>query len=602
VSGREVDTRRVDLLAIALKREQEGTQALVELLERDGLQVHYAPAEGIVGVTHADASIDRFRAIRDDSRLLEAVQRVGWGRRLEDEQCIRELSLELDGAREMVAILEDRGWQINDDAQRGLIVARDPNGVTISIWFDAAAEELLERARAHSKSPDATVADAVTALTARADPGSVDDEEQATDTAWNDIQDISDAQPRSPNEAFDRLIAGQRDRNRWLVLDALRTTRSSTHREIADRTTLQQATVLTQVEELIAEGLVVRLDAGLHQHRPRSRAPEYALNPSSGYAVALSMGRTHIRGALADLALGVHANRSVIAQFGPLEFPVETDGRAALAAALDQIKDLLTRVPRERVVGVAIGLPAPIDRALGGVVTGWLHGWERLRAAEEITRELRLPVEIENDANLAAIGELVFGAGRNHRDLVYVKAASGIGAGIVFDGQLRRGETGIAGEFGHTIVDKNGPQCYCGNRGCLERIAGGAALLDSLGEEYERVTLDAFVERAKSGDQECRALLDSAAREIGFALVNLRNIADVSCIVLGGTLSRAGPLFSTPISDLLGEHSLWPSTRRAYVVAGELGDDAAVYGGLELVLRSRSETFASRIRAVLRAP
>src|SRR5262249_21679892 len=142
----------------------------------------------------------------------------------------------------------------------------------------------------------------------------------------------------------------------------------------------------------------------------------------------------------------------------------------ALGAAAAMVGDVLTEagICRERVIGVGMGIPGPIDRRTRTIGSASiLPGWVGLAPAEEMARRLGLPVEIDNDANVGALAEVYWGAGRGHSEIVYVKASTGIGAGIVTAGQLYRGAVGTAGEIGHTTVDEQGPLCRCGSRGCL---------------------------------------------------------------------------------------------------------------------------------------
>src|SRR5205823_9499384 len=157
---------------------------------------------------------------------------------------------------------------------------------------------------------------------------------------------------------------------------------------------------------------------------------------------------------------------------------------------------------RSSLVGAGIGIPGPVDREHGTAGSATiLPGWVGLRIASEMQRRLGIPVEIENDANLGALAELTWGAGRDCSNFAYVKAATGIGAGLVIDGRLLRGASGTAGEIGHTTLDEEGALCYCGNRGCLETVASGPAILALVAHATgENLTLAAVIERAIGGD------------------------------------------------------------------------------------------------------
>jgi len=205
---------------------------------------------------------------------------------------------------------------------------------------------------------------------------------------------------------------------------------------------------------------------------------------------------------------------------------------------------------------------------------------------------------VDNDANLGALGEYVWGAGQHSADLVYVKVATGIGAGIVLDGRLYRGSAGTAGELGHITLDARGPVCRCGNRGCVELSAGGRALL-----RHARVThpqLDSLVELvelATLGDPGCRRLLADAGRQLGFALGGLLNLINPDRIVVGGELGAATELLLEPLRRGLADTAMAAAAAAAEVVSTELGARASALGGVALALgvdRAPAVSFGAR--------
>src|SRR5437764_7813321 len=180
-------------------------------------------------------------------------------------------------------------------------------------------------------------------------------------------------------------------------------------------------------------------------------------------------------------------------------------------------------VERTSVLGVGMGVPGPVDRAHGTAGSATiLPGWVGLRIAAEMEQRLEIPVQIENDANLGALAELTWGAGRDCSNFAYIKAATGIGAGIVINGRLLRGATGTAGEIGHTTLDEAGALCYCGNRGCLETVASGPAISrlvanGSDGADGSALTLEHVIELVVDGDVGARRAVCGAGRETGVA-------------------------------------------------------------------------------------
>ena len=237
-------------------------------------------------------------------------------------------------------------------------------------------------------------------------------------------------------------------------------------------------------------------------------------------------------------------------------------------------------------IGAGMCLPGPIHRPSGVVgSTAILPGWVGVAAAEEMHRRLDLPILVDNDANLAALAEAAFGAGRDAKDLVYLMISSGIGAGLVLNGRLYRGAEGLAGELGHVLVDADGPVCRCGNRGCLETIAGTDALAELLRRSHgDGLDGRAIVRLAREGDLGCRRVIADAGRAIGKAAATLVNVLNPELLIVGGDLSDAGELLLDGVRESLERSALPTAAQAATVVAGSLGDRAEVLGAIALVL------------------
>jgi predicted NBD/HSP70 family sugar kinase len=257
-------------------------------------------------------------------------------------------------------------------------------------------------------------------------------------------------------------------------------------------------------------------------------------------------------------------------------------------------------VQRDTVMAVGMGLPGPLDRITGSVGSSViLPGWAGLRPQEELGRRLDLPIEVDNDANLGALGEVMFGDSRGAEDLVYLKVASGIGAGLILGGRLQRGASGIAGEIGHVIVDPDGPVCRCGNRGCLETKAAAPALVDLLRRSYgEAFTTSDMLERSAAGDVGCRRVLTDAGRAIGRVLAAVANCVNPRYVIVGGELSAAGEPLLTGIRESIERFALPAAAEALTVVSGVLGDRAELLGALALVI-SHTDRPGSASLAVL---
>jgi predicted NBD/HSP70 family sugar kinase len=251
---------------------------------------------------------------------------------------------------------------------------------------------------------------------------------------------------------------------------------------------------------------------------------------------------------------------------------------------------------RADIVGVGIGIPGPVDRARGTVGSATiLPGWVGIRIAAEMEARLGVPVEIENDANLGALAELTWGSGRGCTNLAYIKAATGIGAGIVIDGRLLRGASGTAGELGHTTIDQSGAICYCGNRGCLETVASGPAIVQLVGQRNgETLSLAQVISLAADGDMRCRRAIADAGMEIGVAAAGLCNLINPERVIVGGLLSRAGELLLKPIRESIRRYAVLAAAERVEVVSAVFVERAELLGSLALALTGSSAALASR--------
>ena len=388
---------------------------------------------------------------------------------------------------------------------------------------------------------------------------------------------------RSTTKKGDGTLAWLRERNRERVIAVLRTLGRTSQADIARTTGLSRTTVSTLVAELRDSGLVFEVDAKVPDTRGGRPGVQLVLQDTSRAVVGIDFGHSHVQVAVADLANNVLAERMC-------ELDVDHRAVDALDASARMVGEVLVQAGIERagVICAGIGIPGPVDRALGtvGSVT-ILPGWLGLRIAEEMKARLGLPVEIENDANCGALAELTWGAGRDCSNFAYIKAATGIGAGLVVDGRLLRGASGTAGEIGHTTLDEAGALCYCGNRGCLETVASGPAILQLIGNGHpETLTIARVIELAAEGDVRCRRAISDAGHEIGVAVAGLCNLINPERVIVGGLLSRAGELLLEPIRQSIRRHAVLTAAERVEVMPAVFVERAELLGSLALALSS----------------
>jgi predicted NBD/HSP70 family sugar kinase/biotin operon repressor len=371
-----------------------------------------------------------------------------------------------------------------------------------------------------------------------------------------------------------------RTANRRRVIETLRTNGSMTRSALARSTGLSRTTISTLLGELIEQGIVAEASDGGARRGAGRPATVVRLDHSAGAAVSIDVGARHLAVAVGDLAHQVRAERWV-----PL--PAAHRAEDGMDRAAELVRDALAEADVEKsVIGAAMGLPAPISQPAGLVASSnILPGWADVHVADEMSERLGIPVFVENDSNLGALAESAWGAGAGFDQLAYIKAATGIGAGLVQDGKLFRGTTGTAGEIGHTTVAEDGPICRCGNRGCLELYAGGAALLDALHQSHPDVeTLEQVVQLAHENHPACARVLADAGRHIGGAIANLINLFNPRRIIVGGELAGAGETVLAPMRVAAERSAVQAAVEAVEIVPGVLGQRAELLGGLALVL------------------
>ena len=389
-------------------------------------------------------------------------------------------------------------------------------------------------------------------------------------------------------------LSGARPDARARVFAAMAQSGPISRAELARRSALAPSTVGTVISELQAEGLVVEPTATLDPpDRPTMGRPPVlvALHRKAGVALGIDLGHQHVRVALVDLSHAVIAERVQQIDRGlPAGDAIPLIARLVRQALADgEVDD-----PELR--GVGMGFPGPVHRQSGTVLDSTiLPGWVDVHGGQAMSAALGHHVEIENDANLGALSEWMWGAGRGADNLVYLKLATGIGAGLILNGEPYVGTTGVAGEIGHTVIEPGGPICKCGNRGCIATLAGSPAILAALRPSYgDRLTLTEAITLALAGDPGCKRAIEDAARSVGVAVATLCNLLNPTRIVVGGELSAAGALLLDPVKAAVGRAAIRSAADGVEVVQGQLGERAQVLGAVALILRQARVTIQTR--------
>ncbi|WP_028651064.1 ROK family transcriptional regulator [Nocardioides halotolerans] len=376
--------------------------------------------------------------------------------------------------------------------------------------------------------------------------------------------------------ALERLRAA----NQRTVLGLLAGEGPMSRADLVRASGLSRTTVSSLVADLIRTGQVTETDDRARPHKGGSGRPpvQVRLSAPAGGVVGVDVGHGHVRVAVAD-RLG-----TVVAEDHAL-VDVDAHGTEVLDRAAAMVRALAAQSGLgSELQAVGMCVPAPLDRRSSRIRTGIMPGWQGLLPADELERRLGVPVHADNDANLGALAELHHGIARGRHDVVYLKVASGVGAGIVLGGRLHRGASGIAGELGHVQVGEDGPVCRCGNRGCVETMVSASRLLELLRPAYgEPLAIDQVLSLDAEGDAGVRRVLSDAGRTVGRAVADLANSLNPELVVVGGTLGRSRSLVEGLRASI--DRYAQPDTAAALeVVAGELGDRSEVVGAVALAI------------------
>jgi len=399
--------------------------------------------------------------------------------------------------------------------------------------------------------------------------------------------------------------------NQNVVLDAIRSSGTTSRVELAERTGLTPQTISVIVRRLLAGGLVREDGAQPPAGSSGGGKPRTTLRvePTAGYAVGVHFDPGQIGAVLVDMAGTVLAEtrRGVHAGLGPEE-AVALMGRAVRKVVR------AAAIPPRRMLGVGLACPGPIDQELGLVLyPPRLAGWDRVPLAAMLERATGSRVIMDNDATAAAIGERWSGVAKNIGNFAYIYMGTGIGGGLFLSNQVYRGPFRNAAEIGHVVAAPDGPPCYCGNRGCLEAVAcpaamvadarrllaggAGGALAAAYAKDPGSVDHEALCGAAAAGDELARSVVDRVAAHLSNAAVSVTNMLDVELLVLGGpALGAVGEIYRAAVAEALAARPIARHIHRVPVALSPAGGGAAAIGGASLVFH---HAFAPQLTTLL---
>lgn len=362
------------------------------------------------------------------------------------------------------------------------------------------------------------------------------------------------------------------------LLNLIRTGRARTRGELGEVTGLARSTVAQRIDTLIDAGLVVEVGgAPSTGGRPPSLL---GFNADAGLILAADLGATHSRIAVCNLLAESLAETTA-------EIDINSGPDAVLGWVEETFDGLLAAIRRSpsEVRGIGIGVPGPVDYAHGVAVNPpIMAGWHMHPIKEGFSGRYGAPVLVDNDVNIMALGEYWVMEPKVD-DFVFVKVGTGIGSGLILGGVLHRGANGAAGDIGHVRATPDDVVCRCGNNGCLEASAGGAALAARLRDSGLDATGGRDVVRlVEKGNEEATRAVRQAGRLIGQALASMVNLLNPSLIMIGGDLARAEQQLLAGIREVVYQRSTTLSTTDLSITVSSLGDRAGIIGAAAMAI------------------
>ncbi len=373
------------------------------------------------------------------------------------------------------------------------------------------------------------------------------------------------------------------------VLARLRDEGPLSKAQLADLLKVSRTTIAAEAGRLAELGLAQ--EVGPAASRGGRRSTLIDLAPAIRF-VGIAIGATGI-------SVGVTDGRLAVLAMNTRPCDIRQGPEVVLAAALDLVHKVLDEAGVEQPMGAGVGVPGPVDFNRGvSVSPPIMPGWDGYPVRDALSLELGCPVVLDNDVNVLAVGEQHAGVARNSRDFLYVKIGTGIGCGIVIDGELYRGVNGCAGDIGHIRVEDFGPTCACGNTGCLEAFSGGAALardattaartgrstvLAAMLEDRGELSAADVGRAVEQGDPQAVQLIRDSGRRVGQVLAGLVSFFNPDLIVIGGGVTGLGHSLLAEVRAVTYRRSLPLATGSLPIVLSELGDEGGVIGAARLI-------------------
>lgn len=308
------------------------------------------------------------------------------------------------------------------------------------------------------------------------------------------------------------------------------------------------------------------------------------------YVIGIDLGGTKINGVVTDL------NGEVLSQY-----TIPTNADQGEKVVLDRIIQVIDNIIEtsgkniSEIKAIGIGSPGPLDAKKGIIITTPNLPFKNFELVKPIQDRYGLPTYLDNDANVAAIGEFMFGAGKGTENMIYITVSTGIGGGAIINGKIYRGNTSNALEIGHTTVLPDGPRCNCGNYGCAEALGSGTAIgreatkavesgADTTLKNYEKVTSYEVFKEAENGDKVAKEILNRSLSFLGICVANMIVTFDPEMVVIGGGVSKGGQIVFDKVQEVVNKRCFKAMSESCKILPAKLSTDAGVIGAAALAI------------------
>jgi predicted NBD/HSP70 family sugar kinase len=365
------------------------------------------------------------------------------------------------------------------------------------------------------------------------------------------------------------------DYNKGRVIELISNNGPINRAEIAKQLDLSIPTIMKIVDEFIHEGIVRTVGRGKSTGGKR---PElYEIIKDAYYCIGVDLGRFRLKTIVADLQGEIIVKKvNDISQI--------SDSQRVLEIIEKNIQEIIDNnaFPQEKIMGIGLGVPGIIERETGKILYSPDFGWENVDFSTYLKEKFNLWVAIENSNRTEALGEKWLGVAQPANNIFSVNIGHGIGGAILKGDEIYRGSSGASGEFGHIVLEKDGPLCDCGNHGCLEALASGNAIAKKMKKKEAKEVFDL----AREGNREAIEIIDEAVEYLGIGIAGAINVLDPDMVILSGGVTQSYDLFGDRLQQVVKKRQMKYREGKVNIKVGTLGDDATAIGAVVLLLKN----------------